>query len=75
MYLQQIRAHVLAAFGTDKNPRSRIRNSDVTEYVAECMRREKSSALGRDVLQAMRFHGWSTVRHARLDWWKGIRRL
>jgi len=74
-YLQQIRAHVLTGFAAAPAARGRIRHSEITKYVAACMRREFSPALGRDVLQAMKSHGWRYVRHSNRPWWKGIRKL
>lgn len=75
VHLNTIRQHVLEAFVPVDKPRARVRNSDVTRHVAERLGREFSPALGRDVLQAMRAHGWRCVRHATMHWWKGVRRL
>jgi hypothetical protein len=75
VYLNEIRKHVLRGFGPSRNARARLRHSDVTRHVAKCLGREFSPALGRDVLQAMRSHGWRSVRHATMNWWKGVRKL
>jgi hypothetical protein len=75
VYLQRLRELVLKAFAPSKNQRARLRNSEVTRHVAECLRREFSPALGRDVVQAMQSHGWRYVRHSNRPWWKGIRKL
>ena len=75
VYLNSLRTHVLSAFGPAKNPKTRLKHSDVTKLVAERLGKEFSPALGRDVLQAMRAHGWRCVRHARRHYWKGVRKL
>lgn len=75
VYLQQIREHVLSAFGASDDPRARLHNRELTLHVAEAMRKEYSPALRRDVIQAMVAHGWRYVTHARIAWWKGIARL
>lgn len=74
VYLERLRTVVLAGFGPAKNPRVRLRNSALTRYVAMALDREPSNALGADVIQAMRSHGWRAVRHANATWWKGITR-
>jgi len=73
VYLKQIRDHVLAAFGPGA-PKARLRHSEVTKLVAEAMGREFSPSLGRDVLQAMKAHGWRAVHHDHRPYWKGIAR-
>jgi hypothetical protein len=75
VYLRRIREHVTAAFGPARSPRERLHNRELTRHVAARLDIEPSPALGRDVIQAMRAHGWRHVRHARVAWWKGIRRL
>lgn len=75
VYLDAIRNHVLSAFTSTDNRRSRIRNSEVTKYVADRLGREFSPWLGRDVIQAMKAHGWRYVRHSNRPWWKGVKRL
>lgn len=75
VYLNEIRKHVLTGFRPAANQRARLRHSEVTKHVAKALGREFSPALGRDVLQAMRAHGWRSVRHATMNWWKGVRRL
>lgn len=75
VYLDSIRRHVLAAFGPTDNPKSRVRHSDVTRHVAERLGREFSPALGRDTFQAMKAHGWRSLRHETKHWWKGVRKL
>ena len=74
VYLQKVRTAVLGAFGPGRNQRARLHNGEVTKHVAAALDREPSAALGRDVIQAMRAHGWRHVSHARITWWKGIAR-
>jgi hypothetical protein len=75
VYLRRIREAVIAAFGPGEHPRARLHNRELTRHVAQALDVEPSPMLGRDVIQAMRAAGWRHVRHARVAWWKGIRRL
>lgn len=72
VYLRRIKEAVLGAFGPSENYRDRLRNSIVVRHVAAALDREPSAALGADVIQAMRAHGWRTVRHSAVWWWKGM---
>lgn len=74
VYLRKIRELALAAFGTG-DPKARLHNREVTRLAASHFDVEPSAQLARDVIQAMRAAGWRPVRHARIVWWKGIRRL
>ena len=74
LYLNAVQAHVLGGFELAAGPKVRIKHSEVTRYVAERLGREFSPALGRDVLQAMKAHGWRHVRHSCMYWWKGVKR-
>jgi len=74
VYLDEIKRHVLSAFAPTHNTRARLRHRDITKHVAECMGREFSPALGRDAYLAMKAHGWRSIRHARVAFWKGVDR-
>ena len=73
VYLKAIRDHVLSAFTLSDNRRSKVKNSDVTKHVANALGREFSPALGRDVIQAMKAHGWRCVRDSKRHTWRGVR--
>lgn len=71
VYLRRVREAALAAFAPGP-PRARLHNREVTRHVAAALDREESPALSRDVIQAMRAHGWRPIKHARAVYWKGI---
>jgi hypothetical protein len=73
VYLQRVRTIVLGGFAPG-SPKARLHNGELTRHVAAELDREPSPALARDVIQAMRAHGWRNVSHARITWWKGVKR-